>query len=100
MARRLGGSGKIGVVYHGADFLSPGNAMRPSRRRFKRTIPISTIVEEQGITGPDFAGDAEKVASAMLTKNADLNGIWAVWDVPAEGVVSAIRSAGRATTSS
>jgi ribose transport system substrate-binding protein len=30
----------------------------------------------------------------MLTKHADLNGIWAVWDVPAEGVVNAIRTAG------
>ena len=31
----------------------------------------------------------------MLTRNADLNGIWAVWDVPAEGVINAIRTAGR-----
>lgn len=52
-------------------------------------------MEEQGVGGPDFAGDAERVASAMLTKHADLNGIWAVWDVPAEGVMSAIRTAGR-----
>ncbi len=31
----------------------------------------------------------------MLTKHPDLNGIWAVWDVPAEGVLAAARSAGR-----
>ena len=31
----------------------------------------------------------------MLTRNADLDGIWAVWDVPAEGVINAIRTAGR-----
>ena len=53
------------------------------------------MVAEQGIGGPDFAGDAEKVANAMLTRNPNLSGIWAVWDVPAEGVLSAARTAGR-----
>ena len=32
----------------------------------------------------------------MLTRNADLDGIWAVWDVPAEGVLAAARANGRA----
>ena len=50
---------------------------------------------EQGIGGPDFTGDADKAASALLTSNRDLNGIWAVWDVPAEGVISAARAAGK-----
>jgi ribose transport system substrate-binding protein len=31
----------------------------------------------------------------MLTRNADLDGIWAVWDVPAEGVLAAARANGR-----
>ena len=57
---------------------------------FKTTIeneyPDIEIVAEQGIGGPDFTGDAEKAASAMLISNPDLDGIWAVWDVPAEGV--------------
>jgi len=95
MADKLGGKGKIGLVYHGADFF----VTRQRYDAFKKTIqdnyPEIEIVEEQGIAGPDFAGDAEKVASAMLTKHADLNGIWAVWDVPAEGVINAIRSSGR-----
>ena len=57
--------------------------------------PEIEIVAEQGIGGPDFTGDAEKVASAMLTSRSDIDGIWAVWDVPAEGVISAARVAGR-----
>ena len=36
-----------------------------------------------------------KAASLMLAANQNLNGIWAVWDLPAEGVVSAARVAGR-----
>ena len=31
----------------------------------------------------------------MLSQNPDLDGIWAVWDVPAEGVLAAARAAGR-----
>ena len=31
----------------------------------------------------------------MLTTNPNLKGIWAVWDLPAEGVISAARAAGR-----
>jgi ribose transport system substrate-binding protein len=31
----------------------------------------------------------------MLTRQADLDAIWAVWDVPAEGVLAAARGNGR-----
>lgn len=95
MAAELGGTGKIGIVFHAADFF----VTKQRYDAFKKTIQDNykgiEIVEEQGIGGPDFAGDAEKAASAMLTKHADLNGIWAVWDVPAEGVMAAIRTADR-----
>jgi ribose transport system substrate-binding protein len=95
MAEQLKGQGKIGVVFHEADFF----VTKQRYVAFKKTIaddyPNIKIVAEQGIAGPDFAGDAEKVASAMLTKNADLDAIWAVWDVPAEGVLAAARANGR-----
>jgi ribose transport system substrate-binding protein len=95
MADKLGGKGKIGLVYHGADFFVTRQRYDAFKKTIEENYPDIEIVEEQGIAGPDFAGDAEKAASAMLTKHADLNGIWAVWDVPAEGVINAIRSAGR-----
>jgi ribose transport system substrate-binding protein len=67
MASNIGGEGKIGAIFHAADFF----------------------------VTQDFASQAEEAASAMLTKNADLDGIWAVWDVPAEGVLAAARNGGR-----
>jgi ribose transport system substrate-binding protein len=95
MAERLEGKGKIGIVFHEADFF----VTKQRYEAFKKTIadqyPDIEVVAEQGIAGPDFAGDAEKVASAMLTRNADLDAIWAVWDVPAEGVLAAARANGR-----
>jgi ribose transport system substrate-binding protein len=95
MAQALNCQGKVGLVYHEADFF----VTRQRYDAFKQTItdnyPGIEIVKETGITGPDFTGDAETAASAMLTQYPDLDGIWAVWDVPAEGVVASARTANR-----
>jgi len=95
MAKALGGTGKIGVIYHEADFFVTKQRYQGFSETIAKDYPDIKVVKAQGIAGPDFAGDAQKVADAMLSQNADLNGIWAVWDVPAEGVMAAARSAGR-----
>ena len=95
MAKALGGKGEIGIVFHAADFF----VTKQRYDGFKKTIlsdyPDIKIVDEQGIGGPDFAGDAEKAAGAILTAHPETKAIWAVWDVPAEGVMAAARAAGR-----
>jgi ribose transport system substrate-binding protein len=91
----LGGQGKIGVVYHSADFFVTQQRYEAFKKTIQSDYKDIEIVEERGIGGPDFAGQAEEAASAMMTEHADLNGIWAVWDVPAEGVIAAARTAGR-----
>jgi ribose transport system substrate-binding protein len=95
MAKALQGKGQIGLIYHAADFF----VTRQRYEAFKKTItegyPQIKIVAEQGIREPDFFTDANRAANVMLAANQDLNGIWAVWDLPAEGVVSAARAAGR-----
>jgi ribose transport system substrate-binding protein len=95
MAKALGGKGEIGLVFHAADFF----VTRQRYDGFKKTIledyPDIKIAGEQGIGGPDFSGDAEKAAGALLTAHPKLIAIWAVWDVPAEGVMAAARAAGR-----
>jgi len=95
MAEALEGKGKVGVVFHEADFFVTRQRYDAFKETIEENYPEIEIVAEQGIGGPDFAGDAEKAASAMLTQNSDLDGIWAVWDVPAEGVIAAARAAGR-----
>jgi ribose transport system substrate-binding protein len=95
MAEFLQSKGQIGLIYHAADFF----VTRQRYEAFKRTItddyPEIRIVAEQGIREPDFFSDANQAAQVMLTTNQNLNGIWAVWDLPAEGVISAARAAGR-----
>jgi ribose transport system substrate-binding protein len=95
MAKALQSKGEIGLVYHAADFF----VTRQRYDAFKKTItenyPDIRIVAEQGIREPDFYGDADRAAYVMLTANQNLSGIWAVWDVPAEGVIAAARTAGK-----
>jgi ribose transport system substrate-binding protein len=95
MAEALGGEGQIGIVFFSADFFVTQQRYDAFKSTIEENYPNIEIFEEQGIAAPDFAGQADQVASAMLTRNAELNGIWAVWDVPAEGVINAIRTAGR-----
>jgi ribose transport system substrate-binding protein len=95
LAKSLGGAGKIGVIYHEADFFVTKQRYQGFTETIAKDYPDIKVVKAQGIAGPDFAGDAQKVADAMLSQNPDLNGIWAVWDVPAEGVMAAARAAGR-----
>jgi ribose transport system substrate-binding protein len=94
MAKELDGKGKVGVIFHAADFFVTQQRYDAFKKTIADDYPDIEIAEEKGIGGPDFAGDAEKAASAMLTQNPDLDGIWAVWDVPAEGVLAAARANG------
>jgi ribose transport system substrate-binding protein len=95
LARNLGGKGNIGVIYHNADFFVTQQRYDGFRETIEKDYPDIKIVADQGIAGPDFAGDAQAAANAMLSQNPDLDAIWAVWDVPAEGVLAAARAAGR-----
>lgn len=95
MAKFLKGKGQIGLVYHAADFFVTRQRYEAFKNTIQNSYPQIKIVAEQGIGGPDFSGDGDKAASGILTSNRNINGIWVVWDVPAEGVMSAARAAGR-----
>jgi ribose transport system substrate-binding protein len=95
MAQALGGKGEVGIVFHAADFFVTKQRYEAFKKTITESYPDIKIAAEQGIGGPDFSGDAEKAAGAILTAHRTVNGIWAVWDVPAEGVIAAARAAGR-----
>jgi ribose transport system substrate-binding protein len=95
MAEALRGRGNIGMVYHDADFFVTRQRCQAFKQTVRDNYPQITIVSETGIAGPDFAVDAQRAAADMLAAHPALDGIWAVWDVPAEGVVAAARKAGR-----
>jgi len=95
MAKALGGKGEIGLVFHEADFFVTKQRYDGFKQTITKDYPDIKIVEEKGIAGPDFAGDAQSAANAMLSKHPTLAGIWGVWDVPAEGIMAAARASGR-----
>lgn len=95
MAKAINGAGQIALIYHEADFFVTAQRYDGFKTTIEEQYPDIEIVEERGIAGPDFAGDAQEVTDALLTQHPDLDGIWAVWDVPAEGVMASARSAGR-----
>jgi ribose transport system substrate-binding protein len=95
MAQALDGRGAVGVIFHEADFFVTRQRYEAFTQTIQEHYPEIEIVAEKGLAGPDFAADAQKLAAGMLAEHPHLSGIWAVWDVPAEGVIAAARTVGR-----
>jgi ribose transport system substrate-binding protein len=92
MAEALGGKGKIGFIYHDADYFVTNNRDRSFICQIKSKYPDIKVVAAGGFTEEP---KTEEVTSAMLTQNPDINGIYVAWDVAAEGVIAALRGASR-----
>jgi ribose transport system substrate-binding protein len=92
MADALGeDGGQIGYIFHDADFYVTNNRDQYFKAVIEQEYPEIEIVAEEGFT--DEAA-TEQIASAMLTQNPDLNGIYVAWSAAATGVFSALRAAG------
>ena len=95
LAEAMDGEGEIGLIYHAADFFVTRQRYEAVKKTFADDYPGIRIVAQQAVSGPDFAAEAEKLATKMLVTHSKLKGIWAVWDVPAAGVIAAARKSGR-----
>ena len=92
MCDALGDEGKVGVIFFDADFYVTNQRDAAFKDSLAQQCPDVEIVAEEGFEDP---GRVEGVASAMLTRNPDLDGIYATWAEPAEGVLAALRAADR-----
>ena len=88
----LGGKGKVGYIFHDAEFFVTNNRDNAFRAAIEQRYPGIEIVDAKGFTAENATFDA---ASAMISQHPEINGIYVAWDVAAEGVVEAIRAAGR-----
>jgi ribose transport system substrate-binding protein len=93
LAQAIGGKGEVGIIFHDADNFTTKQSYLGVLQALKE-FPDITIYE-QGVVGPDFAGDAQAATNALLTKYPNLAGAWGVWDLPAEGIMAAARASGR-----
>ena len=91
LGEALGGAGDIGMVYYDADYFVTNQRDQGFRDTMAEKYPDINIVTEQGFT--DENGCSEQ-GDAILTQYPNINGIYASWDIPMEGVLSSVRAAG------
>ncbi len=92
LADALGGEGEVGFIFHDAAYYVTNQRDQAFKSWIEINYPGMEIVAEQGLADP---AAAEEIASALLTRNPDLDGIYAPWSAgPADGVIAALRAAG------
>ena len=95
MAEALGKKGKVGYIFHDADFYVTNQRDGAFKATIEKNYPDMKIVAEAGMADP---ARAEEIAQAMVTQNPDLDGIYVTWAEPALSVLSILRNAGNTHT--
>ncbi len=95
LAAAIGGKGKVGYIFHDADFYVTNQRDQAFKATIEKDYPDIEIVAEQGLADP---ARAEEIAQAMVTQHPDLDAIYVTWAEPAELVLAALRNAGNAKT--
>jgi ribose transport system substrate-binding protein len=95
MAAALGNKGKIGYIFHDADFYVTNQRDGAFKATIESDYPDMKITAEAGMADP---ARGEEIAQAMLTQNPDLDGIYVTWAEPALGVLSVLRGMGNTHT--
>jgi ribose transport system substrate-binding protein len=84
-------NGTIGIVDFGITFFVTNERTKGVKDWFAANRP-DVKIKQANFTDPNKAGD---VAANFVTANPDVQGIFAVWDGPASGVISALRAQGK-----
>jgi ribose transport system substrate-binding protein len=95
MAAALGEEGRVGMIFHDADFYVTNQRDGAFKATIEQDYPNMEIAAEAGMADP---AQAEAIAQAMILQNPDLDGLYVTWAEPAMGALSALRAAGNTTT--
>lgn len=88
----LGGQGEIGYMYHDADFWFTNQRDKAFKSWTQFLYPNQKIVAEEGFTDE---AKTQEIAAAMIARNPGIKGIYVPWATAAQGVLAALRDAGR-----
>lgn len=88
MVAALGGQGKVGYIFHDADFHVTNLRDSAFKWLIENEHSGIDIIAEAGMADP---ARIEDIASAMLLQNPEINGIYVPWAEPAAGVLSVLR---------
>ncbi|GGD74828.1 hypothetical protein GCM10011357_32260 [Lacimicrobium alkaliphilum] len=86
----LQGKGKIGMIYHDANYFIT-NTRDQAFLKAMSAFPGIEMTVKRGFVKEH---DTSAIASAMMLRNPDLDLLYVSWDTAAEGVVEALRSDG------
>jgi ribose transport system substrate-binding protein len=92
LGEALGGQGQVGWIFHDADFWFTNQRDQAFKDWLAYLHPDMEVVAEEGFSDPARTGD---LATAMITQNPDLTGMYVAWATAASGVLEALRAAGR-----
>lgn len=95
LANSIGKKGKIAALYHDADFFVTKQRFDGFKKTIEQDYPDIKIIATKGVSDSDLVAQSQQQSDAIINQNPDLKGMWAPWDVPAEGIMAAARSAGR-----
>lgn len=88
----MGDSGEVVYMFHDADFWFTNQRDEGFKNWLTYLAPDVTIVEEAGFTDESRT---QEIAAALITKNPNVSGIYVPWATAAQGVLAAVRDAGR-----
>jgi ribose transport system substrate-binding protein len=92
LAKAMNGKGKIGYMFHDANFPVTNQRDQAFKWNIQTKFPALEIVAEQGMADP---AKAEEIALVMLTQHPEITGIYTPWAEPAVSVLAALRQLGR-----
>lgn len=95
MAAALGKKGKLGYIFHDADFYVTNQRDQAFKKTIEQDYPDMSIIAEAGMADP---ARAEEIAQGLLTQNPDLDGIYVTWAEPALSLLSSLKAAGNTKT--
>jgi ribose transport system substrate-binding protein len=92
LAKAINGEGEVVALYYAPDFYVTNQRYQGFVARLQAKYPKVKLLAAQGFQDPNTS---QEVASALLTKYPNINGMYASWDTPALGAIAAARVVGR-----
>jgi len=91
LGEALGGEGEIGTVFHDEEYFVTNQRYDAFLTTMEEEYPGIEIVTEQGFSDENMGAE---LADVILTQYPTIDGIFAHWDIPAEGVLSSLNASG------
>lgn len=91
LGEALNGEGQVGTIFHDEDYFVTNQRYEAFLTTMKEKYPNIEIVTEQGFTDENMGSE---LADIILTQYPTIDGIFAHWDILAEGALSSINAVG------